>query len=132
MADIDALKHYERFSFSDGPWTREVFRRGSGPAVIIMHEIPGLHPLVIDYADRVAASGMTVFLPSLFGAPGKPVSNGYVAASMLANICIRWEFNVWANGYRCWPASVSGGSSTSGPTASPRRSSTGCARWPRR
>ncbi len=98
MADIDALKHYERFSFTDGPWTREVFRRGSGPAVIIMHEIPGLHPLVIDYADRVAASGMTVFLPSLFGAPGKPVSNGYVAASMLANICIRWEFNVWANG----------------------------------
>ena len=30
MADIDALQHYERFSFTDGPWTREVFRRGSG------------------------------------------------------------------------------------------------------
>ena len=97
MADIDALKHYERFTFTDGPWTREVFRRGTGPAVIIMHEVPGLHPLVIDYADRVAASGMTVFLPSLFGSPGKPVSNGYVLGAMIANICIRREFNVWAN-----------------------------------
>ena len=98
MADIDALKDYERFTFTDGPYSREVFRRGSGPAVIIMHEIPGLHPLVIDYADRVAASGMTVFLPSLFGSPGKPVSNGYMLGSMVMNICIRREFNVWANG----------------------------------
>lgn len=98
MADIDALKNYERFSFTDGPYSREVFRRGTGPAVIIIHEIPGLHPLVIDYADRVAASGMTVFLPSLFGAPGKPVSTGYALGSMFMNICIRREFNVWANG----------------------------------
>lgn len=98
MADIDALKDYQRFTFTDGPYSREVFRRGIGPAVIIIHEIPGLHPLVIDYADRVAASGMTVFLPSLFGAPGKPVSNGYVLGSMVMNICIRREFNVWANG----------------------------------
>ena len=47
---------------------------GSGPAVIIIHEIPGLHPLVVRFADRVAAAGMTVFLPSLFGKPGKAVS----------------------------------------------------------
>ncbi|MDO9224031.1 MAG: dienelactone hydrolase family protein [Caulobacter sp.] len=98
MADIDALKDYERFEFADGPWTRPVFRRGSGPAVIIIHEIPGLHPLVVRYADRVAAAGMTVFLPSLFGAPGKPVSNGYMMGQMLMNVCIRREFNVWANG----------------------------------
>ena len=97
MADIDALKDYERFEFTDGPWTRSVFRRGSGPAVIIIHEIPGLHPLVIDYADRVAAAGMTVFLPSLFGQPGKKVGVGYAVGEMLLNICIRREFNVWAN-----------------------------------
>ena len=56
MADIDALKHYDRFEFTDGPWTRTGFRRGTGPAVIIMHEVPGLHRLGIDYADRGAAS----------------------------------------------------------------------------
>ena len=67
----------ERFDFTDGPWTRPVYRRGSGPAVIIIHEMPGLHPLVVRFADRVAAAGMTVFLPSLFGDPGKPVSRGY-------------------------------------------------------
>jgi dienelactone hydrolase len=95
---IECLSDYERFEFRDGPWSRPVFRRGSGPGVIIMHEVPGLHPLVVAYADRVAQAGFTVFLPSLFGEPGRPVSNGYVAREVLLNICIRREFNVWANG----------------------------------
>jgi len=96
MADIDALAGYDRFDFKDGPWTRQVFRKGSGPAVIIIHEIPGLHPGVIRFADHVAAAGMTVFLPSLFGTPGKEASTGYAVASMVNAICIRREFHVWA------------------------------------
>ncbi len=52
-----ALAEYEKFEFTDGPWTRTVYRRGTGPAVIIIHEVPGLHPLVVDFADRVAAQG---------------------------------------------------------------------------
>lgn len=96
MADIDALANYERFRFKHGGRTRQVFKRGSGPAVIIMHEIPGLHPLVVDYADRVAAAGMTVYLPSLFGAPGKKVTMGYALGQVFMNICIRREFHVWA------------------------------------
>jgi dienelactone hydrolase len=98
VAEIDALAAYERFEFTDpsGRWTRPVWRRGAGPAVIVIHEIPGLHPLVIRFADRVAAAGMTVFLPSLFGVPGRPVSRGYALASALATICIRREFFVWS------------------------------------
>jgi dienelactone hydrolase len=96
MADIDALAGYECFRFTHGGRTRQVFRKGAGPAVIIMHEIPGLHPLVVDYADRVAAAGMTVYLPSLFGKPGKKVSVGYALGQMFMNICIRREFHVWA------------------------------------
>jgi dienelactone hydrolase len=92
-----ALKDYQKFAFNDGRWTREVYRRGNGPAVIIIHEIPGIHPLVIRFADRVAAAGMTVFLPSLFGTPGKPVTTGYALGQMFKNICIAREFNVWAN-----------------------------------
>ena len=59
MADNDVLKDYTRFEFTDpqGRWTRPVYRRGSGPAVIIIHEMPGLHPLVVRFADRVAAAG---------------------------------------------------------------------------
>ena len=93
-----ALKDYERFEFTDpaGRWTRPVWRRGSGPAVIVIHEMPGLHPLVIRFADRVAAAGMTVFCPSLFGDPGRPVTLGYALGEMIKGICIRREFNVWA------------------------------------
>ena len=90
------LAAYEPFEFDDGRWKRTVYRRGSGPAVIVIHEMPGLHPLVIRFADRVASTGMTVFLPSLFGVPGKPVSVGYGLSEMLKGICIRREFSVWA------------------------------------
>jgi dienelactone hydrolase len=93
-----ALKDYTRIDFDDGRWTRTVFRRGTGPAVIVIHEIPGLHPLVVRFADRVAAAGMTVFLPSLFGEPGRPVSMGYAMGQMARNICIHREFNVWSGG----------------------------------
>ena len=71
-----ALADYAKFTFTNGPWTRPVYRRGSGPAVIVIHEIPGLHPLVIRFADRIVAAGMTVFLPVLFGEPGRPVTSG--------------------------------------------------------
>ena len=93
-----ALSAYEKTDFTDGPWTRPVYRRGSGPAVIIIHEIPGLHPLVVEFADRVAEAGMTVFLPSLFGQPGRPVSTGYALGVMFNAVCIRREFHVWSGG----------------------------------
>ena len=93
-----ALKDYTAFDFDDGRWTRKVFRRGAGPAVIVIHEMPGLHPLVIRFADRVAAAGMTVFLPSLFGEPGRPVSTGYALGQMFQGMCIRREFNAWSGG----------------------------------
>ena len=94
----EALAGYERFTFTDGPWSRTVWRKGSGPAVIVMHEMPNLHPMVVRFADRVAAAGMTVYLPSLFGRDGKVPSKAYSLGQMLLGICVRREFNVWANG----------------------------------
>ena len=93
-----ALADYTKFDFEDGKYTRTVYRRGTGPAVIIIHEIPGLHPLVVAFADRVAAQGMTVFLPSLFGTPGKPMTRNYALGSMLTALCIHREFHVWQAG----------------------------------
>jgi dienelactone hydrolase len=93
-----ALADYQKFEFADGPWTRTVYRRGAGPAVIVIHEIPGLHPLVVAFADRVAAAGMSVYLPSLFGTPGKPVTRNYALTSMLGALCIHREFHVWRAG----------------------------------
>lgn len=95
---MSSLETYEQFDFESGPWTRAVYRKGSGPAVIVIHEMPGLHPLVVRFADRVAQAGMTVFLPSLFGEPGREVSNGYAAKEMLKGICVRREFITWSAG----------------------------------
>lgn len=96
MAYRDVLADYEKFQFDDGRWTRDVYRRGSGPAVVVIHEMPGLHPLVVRFADRVAAAGMTVYCPHLFGEPGRPADHPLSALTMLGGICIRREFNVWS------------------------------------
>ncbi len=93
---MGGLSDYACSDFSDGRWTRPVYRRGQGPAVIVIHEMPGLHPLVVDFADRIVAAGMSAWCPSLFGEPGKPVSQGYMLGEALKAICIRREFHVWA------------------------------------
>ena len=74
---------------------RTVFRGGSGPAVIVIHEIPGLHPLVVGFGRRVIAAGMTVYLPSLFGEPGRELSAGYTVGA-IARACVSREFATWA------------------------------------
>ncbi|KAB7648586.1 dienelactone hydrolase family protein [Polymorphobacter fuscus] len=89
---------YAVSDFTAAPWTRPVYRRGNGPAVIVIHEIPGLHPQVFAFADRLVAAGMTVFLPSLFGTPGKPASKAYALRSIAGAICVRREFNIWRGG----------------------------------
>ena len=96
MIDAAALAPFDRFDFDDGRWSRPVYRRGAGPAVIVIHEMPGLHPLVLRFADRVAAAGMTVFCPSLFGDAGRPISTGYALGSMVKTVCIQREFSTWA------------------------------------
>jgi dienelactone hydrolase len=75
--------------------TRTVFRGGRGPAVIVMHEIPGLHPGVIAFAHRLIAAGMTVYLPSLFGEPGRDIATGYMLRS-IGHACVSREFATWA------------------------------------
>ncbi len=76
--------------------TRTVYRRGEGPAVLVMHEIPGITPQVAGFARAVADAGFRVELPQLFGTPGKAISGGYVAGQML-RACISREFHVLAS-----------------------------------
>jgi len=98
MQNAHAFAEYTAFDFTDGPYTRKVWRKGTGPAVIIMHEMPNLHPLVLRFADRVAAAGMTVFCPSLFGEDGRVPTKRYIMAQAIWTLCVRREFNGWANG----------------------------------
>jgi dienelactone hydrolase len=98
MTTDGTMDGYARFDFTDAAITREVFVRGQGPAVIVIHEVPGIHPLVLRFAERVAAAGHRVYLPSLLGDPGRAVSPGYGAVQIFKALCIRREFGAWATG----------------------------------
>lgn len=74
---------------------RAVFRRGNGPAVIVLSEIPGITPAVAGFARRVADAGFSVWMPQLFGEPMRPMTPGYTLGS-LARVCISREFRVLA------------------------------------
>lgn len=87
----DALSDFERTTFTHSGETKTVFRQGSGPAVIVMTEIPGITPKVADFARRVVALGCTAVLPSLFGEPGKEMSNTYAMKSIVKG-CVSKEF----------------------------------------
>lgn len=103
MADHD-LHDYERTTFTHEGKARTVFRKGTGPAVIVIAEIPGITPKVIAFADRVAAIGCTAVMPHLFGQPGRDPDHGgrargaAYALSSLAPACISREFTVLATG----------------------------------
>ncbi len=104
MAVSELLARYERTSFTHDGKTRDVFRRGAGPAVIVIAEMPGITPKVLEFADRVVDLGCTAILPHLFGRPGfDPAAAGRLGASldMLRSIvpaCVSREFNLLATG----------------------------------
>jgi dienelactone hydrolase len=92
------LSGFDAFDFTHDGRTLTVYRRGHGPGVIVMHEIPGITPQVQACAERVAEAGFTVFMPCLFGTPGKPLSVPYALGQMFRAICIRQEFVCLARG----------------------------------
>lgn len=87
---------FRAFDFTHGGRTYEVFRGGSGPAVLVLHEIPGLHPGVIDFARRLVDAGYTVYLPSLFGRPATP-ANGREILRSIVQVCVAREFTKLAD-----------------------------------
>lgn len=91
----DVLNGWERASFSAAGFTHDTYRKGSGPGVIVIHEVPGITPSVAAFAEEVVGRGFTVVMPDLVGTPGKDVSPPYLASS-LAKVCISKEFTSWA------------------------------------
>ncbi len=62
----------------------------------MLHEIPGLHPGVIDFARRLIAEGYTVYLPSLFGRPAAPAKGREIGRSAV-RVCVAREFTKLAD-----------------------------------
>jgi len=86
-----ALKGWTRSTFEAAGLEREVWTKGSGPAVIVVHEVPGITPKVQHFAEEVVGCGFTVAMPSLVGTPGQEMSNGYAVRSLL-KVCVAREF----------------------------------------
>src|SRR5271166_3157906 len=92
-----ALRGFTKAPFSSGGATRDVYRIGSGPAVIVIAEIPGITPKVAEFGRRVAEIGCTAVLPDLFGVPGAEPKIG-TALKVIAQGCISREFATFARG----------------------------------
>jgi len=70
--------------------THDVWRAGSGPAVIVMHELPGLDAAVVAVAERIRLEGFSVALPDLL-----PAIRGRRSVFLnFPRICVVREF--WA------------------------------------
>ena len=77
--------------------THPTYRKGSGPGVVVIHEIPGLTPAVIGFGEELVEAGYTVVLPHLFGTPEAPMSALNVAR-VLPRLCVSREFTTMATG----------------------------------
>lgn len=89
------LTSWTRSSFSHAGITHDCFEKGTGPGVILLPEVPGISPLVVDLADHLVDQGYTIILPSLFGTPGRPETLGYTVG-VVARLCVSAEFRGFA------------------------------------
>ncbi len=89
------LAGFTQTSFTHDGISRLVYAGGTGPAVVVIHEVPGLHPGVVEFAQRVVDAGFSVRMPSLFGTPGREVSVGYTMRA-LVEACVAREFTAFA------------------------------------
>ncbi len=92
---MDCLEDFARFDFTHDNRERTVLRKGDGPAVIVMHEVPGISAEVARFARKVADAGFTVFMPHLFGVLGSKTSE-FSRVRELAKLCISREWYVLA------------------------------------
>jgi dienelactone hydrolase len=92
---MSLLESWARGSHTANGITHPTYRKGSGPGVIVIHEVPGITPKVITFAEEVAARGFTVVMPSLFGRP-EAESTAAESIRSIARICLNREFSMFA------------------------------------
>nr|WP_257907202.1 dienelactone hydrolase family protein [Janibacter limosus] len=102
----DLLDDFTSGHFRHDGVDHDVLRSGTGPAVPVIAEVPGITPEVARFARRVRDPGCTVVLPVLFGATGRdihPDAHGRLgtvtaAARAIGQICVSREFALLAVG----------------------------------
>lgn len=93
----DIMLGWTRDSFTSAGITHDTYTRGSGPGVVVVHEIPGITPSVARFANDVVTAGFTVVMPLLVGEAGREPKGAYMGAS-LSKVCISREFTTMAMG----------------------------------
>jgi len=88
------LADYDTFEFDDGGISHTVYKRGTGPAVLLLHELPGLSHPTFDLADGFIEQGFTLYVPLLFGKAGD-----FKVASNVPKLCVNREMRVFE--HRC-------------------------------
>ena len=92
----DSLADFERRGVTLQGKTKLTFVAGSGPAVIVMTEMPGISPEVARFARFVRDAGFTVWMPNLFGDPGRPPTIPRGLLTMARAACVSREFKAFA------------------------------------
>lgn len=95
MDKDDALEDFDRRSITLEGAAKTTYVAGTGPAVIVMTEMPGISPEVARFARWVRKAGFTVFMPSLFGRDGA-VPQADDGAEVFRRACISAEFRTLA------------------------------------
>ncbi len=95
LNEDDRLEDFERRPITLEGTTKVVHVAGSGPAVIVMTEMPGISPHVARFARWVRDAGFTVYMPSLFGRDGA-VPTAAEGAAVFQRACVSAEFRALA------------------------------------
>lgn len=85
------LSGWSAAPFSGGGYTHDVYRKGAGPGVVLIPELPGIHPGVLGLGNHLVDNGFTVAIPSLFGEPGRATTAGYLVGA-IGRACVAREF----------------------------------------
>jgi dienelactone hydrolase len=91
-ADLTGWTHAP---FSAAGYTHDVYRKGDGPGVVLIPEMPGLHPGVLALGNHLVDNGFAVAAPSLFGTPGAPALRPAMMPILLRG-CVAKEFAAFA------------------------------------
>src|SRR3954466_10344816 len=91
----DPLEDFARREITLDGATKAVYVAGSGPAVIVMAEMPGISPHVARFARWVRDAGFTVYMPSLFGRDGA-VPTADEGTAIFQRACVSAEFRALA------------------------------------
>jgi dienelactone hydrolase len=88
---MSLLESWTKGSHRAGGIEHDTYCKGTGPGVVLIHEIPGITPAVIGLAEEIVASGFTVVMPHLFGTPEAPARVATLARA-IPQVCINREF----------------------------------------